>query len=129
MIRAEKVAPGEYGPTYVEDWRDSAACREMDFYPFFAAISDDPETPLQEARRVRDAKAICVTCPVRQECRDYAVSIDEKYGVWGGLTYDERCAHKEQKTCRNGHLLTDTYNGRCRACRRERAREYRSKSS
>lgn len=38
---------------------------------------------------VRKAKLICSTCPVRQQCLDYALKGDE-LGVWGGLTANER---------------------------------------
>ena len=30
------------------------------------------------------AKEICARCPLQKECRDYAVSAKEQYGVWGG---------------------------------------------
>jgi WhiB family redox-sensing transcriptional regulator len=33
---------------------------------------------------------VCESCPVRAECLDHAVSAGERYGVWGGLTSDER---------------------------------------
>lgn len=36
------------------------------------------------------AKAICATCPVAAECLDYALSADERHGVWGGLNEAER---------------------------------------
>ena len=35
--------------------------------------------------RERRAKAICATCPVRSECREYALEIREPHGIWGGL--------------------------------------------
>ncbi len=36
------------------------------------------------------AKAVCQVCPVQGECREYALSIKEPYGIWGGLTETER---------------------------------------
>jgi WhiB family redox-sensing transcriptional regulator len=36
------------------------------------------------------AKAVCQVCPVKSECRDYALTIKEPYGIWGGLTETER---------------------------------------
>jgi WhiB family redox-sensing transcriptional regulator len=41
-------------------------------------------------RRDRAAKAICAGCPVKAECADYAIRAREPYGVWGGLTEEER---------------------------------------
>lgn len=41
-------------------------------------------------KRVADAKEVCRTCTVREECLDYALSHDEKEGIWGGQTPAER---------------------------------------
>ncbi|MBL0202903.1 MAG: WhiB family transcriptional regulator [Candidatus Microthrix sp.] len=30
------------------------------------------------------AKAVCAECPVRQDCLEFAISVREKEGVWGG---------------------------------------------
>jgi WhiB family redox-sensing transcriptional regulator len=39
------------------------------------------------------AKSICRVCPVNAECLDYALTIREPYGIWGGLTETERRSH------------------------------------
>lgn len=39
---------------------------------------------------IEEAKALCSRCPARAACLDFAVAHDEQYGVWGGLTADER---------------------------------------
>ena len=36
------------------------------------------------------AKAVCETCPVIRQCRQYAIDAAEPYGIWGGLTPLER---------------------------------------
>jgi WhiB family redox-sensing transcriptional regulator len=38
------------------------------------------------------AKTVCAACPVIQQCRQHALAVREPYGVWGGLTEDERNA-------------------------------------
>ena len=38
------------------------------------------------------AKAICATCPVQQECLDFALKTRQEFGIWGGTTEDERRA-------------------------------------
>ncbi|GAA3435620.1 putative Fe-S protein YdhL (DUF1289 family) [Kutzneria kofuensis] len=38
----------------------------------------------------RDAKRICQGCDVKPECLAYALSHDERHGVWGGLSERER---------------------------------------
>lgn len=38
------------------------------------------------------AKQVCAGCPVLEACRQHALSVQEAYGVWGGLTENERDA-------------------------------------
>lgn len=38
----------------------------------------------------RQAIRICNSCPVQQECLDYALDFPEPYGMWGGKTRPER---------------------------------------
>jgi len=68
-------------------WRLWAACRQADRDLFF---SPDGERGLAKRRRERAAKAICASCPVREDCAFYAIGNHERYGVWGGLSEHER---------------------------------------
>ena len=36
------------------------------------------------------AKFICASCPIQQVCQEYALIAQEEYGIWGGLTPEER---------------------------------------
>ena len=69
------------------EWQFRGVCRAAD-----AALFFHPERERGPARRNRDsaAKAICATCPVIQECRAHALATREPYGVWGGLSEDDR---------------------------------------
>jgi WhiB family redox-sensing transcriptional regulator len=69
------------------EWQLQGSCREADPTLFF-----HPEGERGPSRRNRDAaaKAICAGCPVIQQCRQHALAVREPYGVWGGLTEDER---------------------------------------
>lgn len=40
--------------------------------------------------REKRAKEICTDCGVREACLEYALSIREQHGIWGGLTENER---------------------------------------
>jgi WhiB family redox-sensing transcriptional regulator len=63
-----------------EMWREDAICSQTDpdaFYPDKGGSS-------------KDAKTICALCPVQSECLDYALSRDERFGVWGGKSERER---------------------------------------
>ena len=69
------------------EWQYEGPCRKADPEVFF-----HPEGERGGTRRRRDeaAKAICATCPVLERCREHALTVQEPYGVWGGLTEDER---------------------------------------
>lgn len=61
-------------------WRDDAVCAGLDpdlFFPERGASSGE-------------AKAVCRGCPVRSECLEHAMSVPEKFGIWGGLSEKER---------------------------------------
>ena len=69
------------------EWQLEGACREADSTLFF-----HPEGERGPARRNRDAaaQAVCSGCPVMEQCRKHALTVREPYGVWGGLTEDDR---------------------------------------
>ncbi|OIV39250.1 hypothetical protein BIV57_01825 [Mangrovactinospora gilvigrisea] len=69
------------------DWQLVAACRGVDSSLFF-----HPEGERGAARSSREtaAKEVCMRCPVRAQCAAHALAVKEPYGVWGGLTEDER---------------------------------------
>lgn len=69
------------------DWQTRAACRGMDSAVFFhpAAERDDARR-----QRIADAKKICWRCPALAACREHALRVREPYGIWGGLSEDER---------------------------------------
>ncbi|QPK80796.1 WhiB family transcriptional regulator [Schaalia sp. ZJ405] len=41
---------------------------------------------LAEKHQALEAIAICLQCPVRIQCRQWAIDSDEPFGIWGGLT-------------------------------------------
>src|SRR4051794_3723128 len=69
------------------DWQAQAACRGMDSSIFF-----HPPDERNEARRERIAAArrICSACPALAACREHVLVVREPYGIWGGLSEDER---------------------------------------
>ena len=69
------------------DWQAQGACNTLDPEVFF---HPEGERGSSRARRIERAKQICSTCPVMSECRDYALRHHEPYGVWGGLSEEER---------------------------------------
>ena len=69
------------------EWQTTAACRGMDSTMFYHPFNERNEA--REAR-IAQAKAICQQCPVRTACADHALRVREPYGIWGGLSEDER---------------------------------------
>ena len=75
------------------DWQVDAACRGLDTANFY---HPENERGPPRARRERLAKAVCATCPVIQDCLRWALAAREPYGVWGGLSAEEREALLKQ---------------------------------
>jgi WhiB family redox-sensing transcriptional regulator len=73
------------------NWRQRAACREEDPELFFPA-----GTGLEATLQAEEAKAICRRCSVKRDCLEWALWTDQEYGVWGGLTEQERRALKRK---------------------------------
>lgn len=71
------------------DWRDLAACRDVNADLFFPV--GDPAAPAN-VLQAAEAKRVCAGCQVRAECLSFALSAAEPFGVWGGTSEDERNA-------------------------------------
>jgi WhiB family redox-sensing transcriptional regulator len=77
--------PGPSADAY--EWQFQGACLQADPSLFF---HPDGERGPARARRDAAAVAVCAGCPVLQACRNHGLSVREPYGVWGGLTEDDR---------------------------------------
>lgn len=74
-----------------EEWRELGSCRKLDTTMFFP-IGQTGEAEVKIAR----AKRVCLTCPVRQECLEFAVTTNQEYGIWGGCSEEERRVIRRQ---------------------------------
>lgn len=61
-------------------WQEEALC---------AQVGGDEWFP-DKGGSVRDAKRICMACPVREACLQYALDNVERFGIWGGKSERER---------------------------------------
>lgn len=68
-------------------WQLSARCRSEDRLTFF---HPDGERGLARQQRQQRAKAICAQCPVAAECREHSLIAREGFGVWGGISEEDR---------------------------------------
>ena len=62
-------------------WWESAACRGLDPEMFFPARGN--------SRGLREALAVCATCPVTEPCMEEGVT-GERWGIWGATSERER---------------------------------------
>jgi WhiB family redox-sensing transcriptional regulator len=69
-----------------QPWMTEGNCAGVDPELFFPQRGESSE----------DAKAVCRGCLVRAECLDYALSINERNGIWGGTSERERRAIRRQ---------------------------------
>jgi len=62
-------------------WQDNAACKDADSSIFLSGVTS----------RVNQAKAICATCNVQEECLSFALYHEDfEPHVYGGFTGEER---------------------------------------
>jgi WhiB family redox-sensing transcriptional regulator len=64
-----------------------AACRGDHVDRYF---NDEGERGPTKRARDESAKAVCAGCPVKAVCLNWALTVGEAYGVWGGTTPSER---------------------------------------
>jgi WhiB family redox-sensing transcriptional regulator len=86
QVAAVVAIPAQDAPAR-SNWQQDAACCGTDGSFFFP-----PERERESARtkRIAKAKAVCLQCPVVADCRAYAMQVGEPFGVWGGLSEEER---------------------------------------
>lgn len=87
------------------DWRTEAACRGQQDAMFPGTLGHDIER----------AKSFCRRCPAIERCLQWALETGTEYGVWGGLTEDERASIQRAKTRRS--LTPDKVAARTEAAR------------
>ena len=80
------------------EWQEKAACRDLPTEMFF---HPDGERGPRRKNRINAAKAVCSACPVIQACRKQALNLAEPYGIWGGLSEEDRLSILQQKQGRS----------------------------
>lgn len=66
-----------------QPWKLHAACRNLSDPDFMFPVG-------KASAQEREAKAVCHQCPVRKQCKTYALNNREEFGVWGGLSEADR---------------------------------------
>jgi WhiB family redox-sensing transcriptional regulator len=70
------------------EWQSRSNCRGKTDLFFVTAMGRTAQDRIAAGEKA--AKAICAECPVQDECLRFALDADERHGVWGGFTTDER---------------------------------------
>ncbi|OAR23102.1 transcriptional regulator [Streptomyces sp. ERV7] len=73
-------------------WQETALCAQAGPEFFFPAPGSS----------TREAKQLCGSCEGRQACLEYALANDERFGVWGGLSEQERLQLQRSRELRRG---------------------------
>lgn len=73
------------------DWRHRAICRDEDDELFFPVGNSGPAL-----LQIAEAKTVCRRCPVVSDCLADALDRGIDFGVWGGMSEDERRALKRR---------------------------------
>lgn len=67
-----------------------------------AQVGGDEWFP-EKGGSTREAKRTCSNCTVRADCLEYALANDERFGVWAGLSVEER----DREAARRQQSLAD----------------------
>lgn len=72
-----------------QPWTEEAACREVGVEPF---VVDPGEKGLaQLAKRICNGQpGVTDPCPVRESCLNWALEVDDRFAVLGGLSPRQR---------------------------------------
>lgn len=93
-----------------EPWVMDAICPQLDPELFF------PE----KGNQAHNARKVCLQCPVRAECLDFAIRTNQQHGVYGGFSDRDRDSLKRGRNPlrrgRPGGAHTDSCP--CVVCRR-----------
>jgi WhiB family redox-sensing transcriptional regulator len=63
-----------------DSWRDQGRCAEVDPMLFYPAKGES----------ANPARMVCAGCEVRDQCLEWALATDQRWGVWGGTTEHDR---------------------------------------
>ncbi|MFT8649590.1 MAG: WhiB family transcriptional regulator [Bifidobacterium psychraerophilum] len=88
---ADRVANplwGLFKPDADLSWQHEALCAQTDPEAFFP----------DKGGSTREAKKVCARCEVREQCLQWAVDHDERFGIWGGMSERERRRYKKERS-------------------------------
>ena len=82
---AQRVAARKPDPEPDLSWRAEASCRDTSPELFFPV-----GTTGQAVEQIEAARAVCMGCPSRVPCLEFALSTNQDSGVWGATSEEDR---------------------------------------
>ena len=77
------TGPAELSVELAAEWRERAACSGYKHALFFP-VGDTATAAIERAI------AVCLGCAVIDDCLEYALETNQRAGIWGGTTEEER---------------------------------------
>lgn len=84
------------------NWRTKAACRDKD--PELCFPVGNTGLSYQQ---IEEAKSVCRSCKVSDSCLRCALETNQDYGIWGGLSEEERRSLKRRAMRARRHHESD----------------------
>lgn len=89
MSEYQKINGSDYAKV---KWKD-AECRNLEIYTdLFYEVEEERSSSAYD--HINSLRGICTSCPIWRDCLTYAFK-NEQYGMWGGLTSQERVSMVE----------------------------------
>lgn len=115
-LAATRSSENDVTETVGEDWRERAKCLGVSPELFYAERG--------EKDAFAAGRAVCAACPVREECLQFALVNNERFGMWGGKSPRERQQLRRTqgymaKRCKTCSGLVEPGRGLCDSCKAE----------
>jgi WhiB family redox-sensing transcriptional regulator len=80
---------------------DQPLCAEIGPLAYFPASDDNAEREIvTEQEHWKIAKKLCKACKHQKDCLDWALETKEGYGIWGGMSTQERREYSRMQKAR-----------------------------
>lgn len=89
-----------------ENWLHRSNCLDVEDKEIFFST---------DRKKMREAKELCVACPVRRECLSNALVNEDRFGMWGGA--DEQEIRRALSINQYGHAAARKHPPRCPLCK------------
>jgi hypothetical protein len=100
VLRLRVAAPGGWARAKCRGQVQRLPGDDDVYDPFFAEMPDDEQDAVDYCNGTIDGRQ----CPVRDDCLIFALTNNERFGVWGGMTELARKALRKKWPWRGGRI-------------------------